>query len=70
MTSFFILCSVIQEAEFFILIKSNINVFFYGLGFWSYSRNSAELKITKTFSYIKKKKTLLSYFSFLGLWYI
>ena len=33
-----------------------INVFFYGLGFWSYSRNSAELKITKTFSYIKKKK--------------
>ena len=70
MTSFFILCSVIQEAEFFILIKSNINLFFYGLGFWSCSRNSAELKITKTFSYIKKKIFVVLFFCFRFMVYL
>lgn len=67
---FFILCSVIQEAEFFILIKPNINLFFYGLGFWSCSRNSAELKITKMFSYIKKKIFVVLFFCFRFMVYL
>ena len=38
------------------------NVFFYGLGFWFYSRNSTELK--KTFSFIFLKKICCLIFLF------
>ena len=57
MTSFFILCSVIQEAEFFILIKSNLSMCsFMAQDFGPIQETLLNSKSQRHFLILKKKK--------------